>query len=247
MRVKFTINNFRKQGFLRRIYWGILKIFGVTPESKNLSYHKSQRRSKIEKYLSGHTVRKLQIGAQSNSIEGWLNVDIEPKEDHVVYMDATQKFPFPDQSMDYIFSEHMIEHISYEDAHFMLKECFRVLKPGGKIRIATPNLERLCEVVLNPNNPVNKTYIQHYSDRFQLPENPTFVLNKLFYSFHHKFLHTESTLKSLLENSGFQDFSMKEVNESNDENLLNIEQHWHELGEVPNRVETIVVEAVKNA
>jgi predicted SAM-dependent methyltransferase len=57
---------------------------------------------------------------------------------------------------DYVFSEHMIEHVSYAEGLLMLRECLRVLKPGGRIRIATPSLE----VLLDLYKP-SKTPIQH--------------------------------------------------------------------------------------
>ena len=66
-----------------------------------------------------------------------------PRGPQFVYMDATALFPLPDASFDYIFSEHVIEHMSYADGGRMLRECLGVLKPGGRIRIATPNLVRL--------------------------------------------------------------------------------------------------------
>ncbi len=90
-------------------------------------------------YLQTHDVRKLQIGAGGNELSGWLNTDIEPT-DQEAYLDATKPFPLPDNSMSYIFSEHVIEHLSYEDGLKMLTECYRTLKRGGKIRIATPSL-----------------------------------------------------------------------------------------------------------
>jgi len=59
-------------------------------------------------------------------MSGWLNSDIEPKLKGILYLDATQDFPIEDNSFDYIFSEHMIEHITYNDAKRMISECFRI-------------------------------------------------------------------------------------------------------------------------
>jgi predicted SAM-dependent methyltransferase len=47
---------------------------------------------------------------------------------------------FEDNTFDYIFSEHMIEHVDHDGAVAMLRECYRVLKPGGTICMATPDL-----------------------------------------------------------------------------------------------------------
>src|SRR4028119_2083578 len=54
---------------------------------------------------------KLHIGAGLYRIEGWLNSDYTPKPG-VIVVDATKEFPFENSSFDYIYCEHMIEHIT---------------------------------------------------------------------------------------------------------------------------------------
>ena len=66
-------------------------------------------------------------------------------------IDITKKFPFVSSTFDYVFSEHMIEHIKYQDGLKMLNESFRVLKPSGKIRISTPDLQFLLDLYLDKN------------------------------------------------------------------------------------------------
>lgn len=53
------------------------------------------------------------------------------------------RYPFPDKSIDYIFSEHMFEHLKLTEAVKMLKECRRVLKKNGVLRITLPCFEFL--------------------------------------------------------------------------------------------------------
>jgi citrate lyase synthetase len=72
------------------------------------------------------------------------------------------------------------------------------------------------------------------------------VVNKLFYGFKHRFIHTEFTLTHLLETNGFNHVRKYEVGESNDPELTGVEQHMNEMGLVPNKVETIVMQAQKN-
>src|SRR3954451_18626949 len=88
----------------------------------------------VDRYLARHKVRKLQIGCGDNLHDGWLNADLFPRSASVIHLDATALFPFGDESFDYVFSEHMIEHVPYEQGLRMLSECHRVLKRGGKIR-----------------------------------------------------------------------------------------------------------------
>ena len=102
------------------------------------------RSQQIKKYAASHTVRKLQLGSGDNYLKDWLNTDLYPRSKDYICMDATRQFPFGDSTFDYLFSEHLIEHFTYEAGEFMLKECYRVLKSGGKIRISTPSLEQLA-------------------------------------------------------------------------------------------------------
>ena len=192
---------------IKRLYHLIKYSVFTSREQEYLNFHKRRQQAVIEGYLSSNVLKKLQIGAQSNSISGWLNVDLLPKTNAVAYMDATQRFPFVDNSFDYIFLEHMIEHIKFEEALFMLKECKRILKPGGKVRVSTPNLESLFDVFKNLEAKVNQEYVRFYIDKFYpqgTPADPVYVVNKLFYGFGHRFIHSESSLTYLLSSAGFQ-------------------------------------------
>ena len=94
-------------------------------------------------YLASHRPAKLHLGAGPNILAGWLNTDVEPKGIGVYYLDAGKPFPIQDQAFDYIFNEHLIEHFTYRDGLRVLQECYRVLKPGGAIRIATPDMDKI--------------------------------------------------------------------------------------------------------
>ena len=60
-----------------------------------------------------------------------------------IYLDVCRRFPFAAETFHYIFSEHLIEHLTLEEGEAFLRECFRCLKVGGRIRIATPDLCRV--------------------------------------------------------------------------------------------------------
>src|SRR5205814_992975 len=78
-------------------------------------------------------------------------------------------FPLPDASFDFVFSEHMLEHLSYEEGLACLRECRRVLRPGGRIRIATPSLERLARLYDAEQTDVQRRYVRWAADSF-VPE-----------------------------------------------------------------------------
>ena len=51
----------------------------------------------------------------------------------------------PDGSCALIYSEHLLEHLKVETGVALLKECQRVLEPGGRLRFAMPSLDFLIE------------------------------------------------------------------------------------------------------
>jgi predicted SAM-dependent methyltransferase len=57
-----------------------------------------------------------------------------------VHHDAVHGLPFKDKSVDYIYSSHFVEHLFLSDTRRLLRECCRVFKPGGIIRIVVPDL-----------------------------------------------------------------------------------------------------------
>ncbi|MEK7094024.1 MAG: methyltransferase domain-containing protein, partial [Patescibacteria group bacterium] len=80
----------------------------------------------------------LQIGGGSRYIEGFVNLDIFPPAD--IIWDSRYGLPFPSESFSFVFSEHFLEHIDFPvSVRRILKETYRVLRPGGKIFIAVPN------------------------------------------------------------------------------------------------------------
>jgi hypothetical protein len=90
-------------------------------------------RKLLDDYHRGMGRHKLHLGCGDNVLPGWLNSDYYPRSDSVLHLDATAPLPLPDASLDYVFSEHMIEHLSSADGMRMLRECHRVLRPGGKV------------------------------------------------------------------------------------------------------------------
>ncbi|HZU53961.1 MAG TPA: methyltransferase domain-containing protein [Holophagaceae bacterium] len=85
---------------------------------------------------------KLHVGCGTNHFAGWINADIDPRAELIVFLE--KKLPFRDASLEYIYSEHVLEHVPYETGLAFLKEAHRALKPGGVIRLAVPNLEEIA-------------------------------------------------------------------------------------------------------
>lgn len=90
----------------------------------------------------------LNLGCGHRFHPAWENADIAPQDPSITYANVAQGIPYPDQHFDVVYHSHMIEHIRVNDVQRFLRECGRVLKPGGIMRVATPDLERLCAAYL---------------------------------------------------------------------------------------------------
>lgn len=180
----------------------------------------------IGAYLGSHKVRKLQVGAGKSPLRGWLNSDISPSVRDVIYLDATRPFPFGDCVFDYLFSEHMIEHVNYTDGLHIFGECHRVLKPGGKVRIVTPDLRFLIELYQQDKTPLQRAYIEWATDehvRGTDSYEDTFVINNFVRDWGHSFIYDERVLRHALEWVGFTDIVRRELNKSEDAELRGLE------------------------
>ena len=144
-----------------------------------------------------------------------------------MYLDVRRPFFFTDETFDYVFSEHMIEHVSFHHGLNMLAECGRVLKPSGKIRISTPDLNFLINLYRDEKSELHQRYIKWsaraFSDGTVPEENAVFVINQFVRSWGHRFIYDEKTLREAMLNAGFTDIVRCELQQSEDPALGNLE------------------------
>jgi len=172
---------------------------------------------------------KLNVGCGKVKLPGWVNIDIEPGADLVI--DVREGLPFNDNSVDFIYNEHFVEHLTYEECEKVLREFWRCLKKGGVLRIAAPDLDFIIQI-----------YDRDFKNQDWFPAGFEFVktkgmaMNMAFRSWGHKFLYNEEELTGQLIKVGFQNIKRCELNKSNYPELSNLETR---------KESTLILEAVK--
>jgi len=111
---------------------------------------------------------KLNLGCAEQIIEGWVNVDYalgarlvklpivgffvkkfklfkSDWDDRIFLHNLEKPLPWPNNSVDVIYTSHTLEHMTKESGSRLLKECFRVLKPKGVLRVIVPDLKSFLQ------------------------------------------------------------------------------------------------------
>jgi predicted SAM-dependent methyltransferase len=89
---------------------------------------------------------RIEVGAWNTRREGWISTDVHWRSQ--TYLDATRKWPVADNSVDYIYADNVVEHLTLEQNRFFFEESQRVLRPDGRIRLVTPDISALARLYL---------------------------------------------------------------------------------------------------
>ena len=171
---------------------------GMSPTKnwKNYDYSTSIRLSKYP--IISNFLFKLSLINEEQ--KNFINYSLKNK---IELLDATKTFPFKDESIDVIYSSHMMEHLHRDDAVNFIKECYRVLRPKGILRLAMPDLKKNIESYIKSND----------ADKFmedlliQPPKTKNISdLIKLYFSGgyrEHQWMYDEKSLIKLFSTCGF--------------------------------------------
>lgn len=166
----------------------------------------------MKKYFAKRTVQKLlevhqdrvmlNIGCGTDYKDGWINID-NNSDDNIEKVDLNwdlrNPLPFNDGSIDFIFNEHFIEHLTVEEAQKSIKDFMRVLKPGGVMRIAMPDLEDVIELY-NDKNWRKRPVIKNHNMEFVRTRAE--LVNMSFSWWGHKWLYDWEELVRRLKDAG---------------------------------------------
>jgi predicted SAM-dependent methyltransferase len=139
-------------------------------------------RPHLRRWLKADQFKILNLGGGNVLFDRWLTADVVPRAD--VHMNVTRPLPLPDSCVDVVYSEEVIEHISRERGDAMLRECLRVLKPGGWLRLTTPSLD-------------------YFARRALASADHVPAINEIFYRHEHRHIYSEAELRAAIEAAGF--------------------------------------------
>lgn len=173
---------------------------------------------------------RLHVGCGPVGLPGWINIDNQPYEAADYVLDIRGGLPF--EQLDFVFAEHFLEHLSYDDAAGFLRECRRALAPHGVLRLSTPNLDWVWMT-------------QYHLGQWGAPSEAVrdcFWLNKAFRGWGHQFLYNLPTLIECLRAAGFAEVESCAYGESRHEALRGVEHHEKYL-DSPELPHILIVEA----
>ena len=169
---------------------------------------------KINELVASGNPVKVEFGAGApRGLAGWTYVDRVYTCDLV--MDLTQPMLFPDDCIDEIYSSHLLEHFSYAELAVFLRECRRILKPGGHFSAAVPN----ARLFIEPYSQPEKADVQALCRHRPALNGATGidVINYIAYmDGHHKYMFDEENLPEVLRVAGFRNVRMRGFDETID-------------------------------
>lgn len=197
--------------------------------------------------LKQNGYEKLNFGCGGFPLAGWTNIDggdgkvwHAPSDDSIVRLDAFVALrEIPSNSASYVFSEQFFEHFDRPTGLLLLKEWFRVLKPGGVLRIQTPDLYKEVLIYLNKLDfvdwkknvvPRRLKQIEASKEEYcKLAEGEAYtrsmLLNNGMHLDGHRFLYDFETLQQSLRLAGFHNIEQVEFGISKHQELNGINLH----------------------
>ena len=160
------------------------------------------RERKLNEILEQGKPIKLEIGSGPvKGKNGWTTLDLTYQVD--IYWDLLEGIPFPDNTVSEIYSSHVFEHFYYHDLMKLLKDCYRVLKPGGVINACVPDASIYIKAYSQPEN-FDESYMA-FSPAVISNERMDIVNYIAYMDGHHRYMFDQNNLLRVLSTAGFVD------------------------------------------
>jgi SAM-dependent methyltransferase len=188
---------------------------------------------------------KIQFASGGNQLDGWLNLQEHDG-------DITKPLAFKNDSVDFIFIEHGLEHVTPQQGYKFLLEAYRILKSGGVIRVIVPDISEIwaeCSLdYLSMLKEGRKTWWPAANWK-PVPSddcNPSSedAVETLIFCHGHQAVYTSELLIVLIDTAGLG-AQRCEYGKSDHPELNGIDSHWKYMGLENCILESCVVEGTK--
>lgn len=108
------------------------------------------------------TLNYLNVGCGGKFHPDWVNIDVVAESSDVIEHDINKGLPFGNNTFEVVYHSQVLEHFPKQEGKKFIRECYRVLKPGGILRIVVPDLENIAKEYIglieqNTNNPTEQS------------------------------------------------------------------------------------------
>jgi predicted SAM-dependent methyltransferase len=169
-------------------------------------------------------MRKLNLGCGGNILAGWENHDMD--------VDITKPLQYEDNSIDFIFIEHCVEHTATPDAVRFFAECLRILNYEGTLRVAVPSADKIYDLADEP-------YLKWHGQSGFGDGTRRGAVRSILLDHGHLSAWNHSILDACLFAAGFDPDKIYSCD------ISELEGHGKVIGDHNNKIETIIMEAVK--
>lgn len=172
------------------------------------------------------TAVRLNCGCGEWPITGFTNIDAEASP-HVDLVASVPPIPYADNSVDEVWACHFLEHLDRPTAARFLRECYRVLRPGGLVGIVVPDTRAIAAAYLEGRLAVEEP---NSGGRLRMMRDLDDVCAMFLFSTvqpsHHQWAYDQTTLARALEQAGFP--MLREIDRYRDQRLGT--GQWYQCG-----------------
>jgi len=165
---------------------------------------------------------RLELGSNARRA-GWVVTNVSWRAR--LHLDATQPWPIEADSVDVVFADNMIEHLPLPAGRAALQHAHTALRPGGTIRLATPDVEAAVRLYLGQNEEQAEAVMEMHRRAGRVAEHPVDILRIPFneHGHHIGYLFDEASLAAELKRAGFHGIRRCAAGESDRPELRGLE------------------------
>jgi predicted SAM-dependent methyltransferase len=169
-------------------------------------------------------MKKIQFGCGGNRLMGWENYDYE--------VDISKPLPFQDNVADAVLAEHVVEHVTIHQAWNFIEECYRILIPGGFLRLAVPCVSKIFQ----ESDDEYYAFIARHGWGSPTKKD---AVKSIIFNHGHQTIWEQASLNSVVQCMGFKLLDQPPLI------MAGTLNHQHVIGQKINDIETIVVDCIK--